>query len=137
MKKLRRIAYLFGIACLLSFTAMHMQDFPLNGTWFPQRQEIGGAQLPASFYQKQKMVLTDSVYVVAAESVDKGVARYANGKMDIYGREGVNQGKHFTAIYRLENHELMICYDLSGESYPGSFDTKGHPNYFLSIFHKE
>ena len=29
--------------------------------------------------------------------------------MDIYGREGVNAGKHFTAIYKMESDQLTIC----------------------------
>jgi len=54
--------------------------------------------------------------------------------MDVYGREGVNAGKHFTSIYKLENEQLSVCYNLGGDSYPESFDTKGKPKYFLAVF---
>jgi uncharacterized protein (TIGR03067 family) len=57
--------------------------------------------------------------------------------MDIYGKEGVNNGKHYTAIYKLENGQLSICYNLKGDSYPGSFDTKGKPLFFISVFRKK
>ena len=54
--------------------------------------------------------------------------------MDIYGKEGVNSGKHFTAIYKFEEGLLTICYNLSGDRYPEAFETKGKPMYFLSVF---
>jgi hypothetical protein len=57
--------------------------------------------------------------------------------MDIYGREGVNAGKHFTCIYKYENEELTVCYNLKGDSYPQAFETKDKPLFFLSAFKKE
>ena len=109
----------------------------LNGTWVPIRQEIGGASLPKVVFETQQLIINDSTYTVIAESIDKGVVKYRNDKMEIYGKEGVNAGKHFTAIYKFENGELIICYDLSGKSYPETFDTKGKPIFFLSVFKKE
>jgi uncharacterized protein (TIGR03067 family) len=106
----------------------------LDGNWVPVKQEIGGTVLAATAFEKQKLVIEDSNYIFSAESVDKGIARYRDGKMDIYGREGVNTGKHFTAIYKLENDHLTICYNLSGDSYPEGFDTKGKRRFFLSEF---
>ncbi len=66
----------------------------------------------------------------------KGIVKYKDDKMDIYGKDGVNAGKHFTALYKLENEQLTICYNLSGDSYPESFMTEGKPAYFLSVFKK-
>ncbi len=106
----------------------------LNGTWIPLSQEMGGKQMPKSFYENSKLVILDSTYTLTAESVDKGVVKYHGDKMDIYGREGVNKGKHFTALYKYENAQLTICYNLTGNSYPETFDTKGKPLYFLSIY---
>ena len=106
----------------------------LNGTWIPLSQEMGGKQMPKSFYENSKHEILDSTYTLTAESVDKGVVKYHGDKMDIYGREGVNKGKHFTALYKYENAQLTICYNLTGNSYPETFDTKGKPLYFLSIY---
>jgi len=108
----------------------------LDGTWNPVQQEIGGKPLPKTVFEKQKLVISDSSYTFTAESVDKGVLKYANGKMDIYGKEGVNAGKHFTAIYKIENGQLTICYNLAGDSYPDAFETKSKPVLFLSVFAK-
>ena len=74
---------------------------------------------------------------MVAESVDKGVVHAKDGKLDIYGKDGVNAGKHFTAIYKYDKNELTICYNLVGDSYPETFDTKGKQAYFLSVFRKE
>ena len=109
----------------------------LNGTWLPIAQEIGGTQLPVAAFEKQKLIITDSNYTEFAESIDKGIARYKDGKMDIYGKDGVNAGKHFTAIYIYQNKQLTICYNLMGNNYPEAFDTKGKPLYFLAIFKKK
>ncbi|MFN8242478.1 MAG: TIGR03067 domain-containing protein [Ferruginibacter sp.] len=108
----------------------------LNGTWVPVQQEIGGNTLPEAAFQKQVLTIKDSTYSFMAESLDKGVLSYKDDKMDIYGREGVNAGRHFMAIYKFENQQLTICYNLKGDSYPASYDTKGHPLYFLSVFRK-
>jgi uncharacterized protein (TIGR03067 family) len=108
----------------------------LNGSWTPVREVIGGTALPAASFQTQKLLISDSNYTFTAESVDKGVVKYNGDKMDIYGREGVNAGKHFTALYKLENEEFSICYNLAGDAYPESFETKGKPGYFLAVFRK-
>ena len=109
----------------------------LNGIWIPWKQEMGGKELPAIAFSKQKLIIGDSTYTFIAESVDKGVVKYSGDKMDIYGKEGVNAGKHFTAIYKYENEQLTICYNLLGDSYPEAFETKSKPTLFLSLFKKE
>jgi uncharacterized protein (TIGR03067 family) len=103
----------------------------------PVKQELGGILLPAAAFEKQKLILEDSAYTLTAESADKGIVKYKDDKMDIYGKDGVNSGKHFTAIYKFENGELTICYNLAGDSYPETFETKNKPMYFLSVFKKE
>jgi len=109
----------------------------LDGTWIPVQQEIGGTALPESSFKNQTLVINDTNYVFTAESVDKGVVKYADNKMDIFGKEGVNTGKHFTAIYKFENRQLSICYNLKGDNYPETLDTKGKPFNFLSVFTKK
>jgi uncharacterized protein (TIGR03067 family) len=122
------------VACTASKKAT---SYSLNGTWAPIRQEISGKEIPAAAFEKQTLTLNDSIYTVIAESVDKGIVRYKNGKMDIYGKEGVNSGRHFTAIYKLENGQLSICYNLKGDSYPEAFETRDKPLFFTSVFRKK
>ncbi len=109
----------------------------LNGTWIPAEQEFSGTKLLKAAFEKQKLIISDSNYTLIAESVDKGVVRFHGDKADIYGKEGVNAGKHFTALYKYENEWLTICYNLKGDAYPESFTTAGKPMFFLSVFKKE
>ena len=127
---------LFSAGCT-STKNNKMETNKLNGTWLPVKQEFGGTGLPLAAFEKQKLILNDSNYTLIAESVDKGVVKYNGDKMDIYGKEGVNSGKHFMAIYKYENEELTICYNLMGNSYPEAYDTKAQPLFFLSVFKKE
>ena len=114
------------------------QTSKFNGTWIPVRQETAGKELPKAVFEKQKLVIIDSNYIFTAESVDKGTVRYGEGgKMDIYGKDGVNAGRHFTALYKFENGQLTICYNLKGDSYPDAFETKSKPTLFLSVFEKQ
>jgi uncharacterized protein (TIGR03067 family) len=124
-----------SVGCSTTKKANSKTSF-LNGTWVPVKQEFAGKLLAPAAFEKQILILNDSMYTLTAESVDKGVVRYKDDKMDIYGKEGVNAGKHFTAIYKFENGELTICYNLAGNSYPETFDTNGKPLYFLSVFKK-
>jgi uncharacterized protein (TIGR03067 family) len=124
------------IACATTKKSKMNSD-NLNGTWIPVRLEIDGKDLPAGTFEKQKLILNDSAYTFIAESVDKGVAIRKGNKMDIYGRDRVNAGKHFTALYKLENGQLTICYNLAGDRYPEAFETKAKPTFFLCTFKKE
>ncbi len=109
----------------------------LNGSWTPVKQQISGKDLPSSTFQTQKLVINGTSYTLSAESIDKGTVNFKNGQMDIYGKEGVNAGKHFTAIYKLENDQLTICYNLRGDAYPKEFETTSSPALFLSVFKKD
>lgn len=71
----------------------------LTGTWLPVTQEIGGTALPKVAFENQKLILADSTYTVIAESVDKGIVKYNNEKMDIYGKDGPNAGKTFLLLF--------------------------------------
>ncbi len=128
---------IFGLSCVATQKAI-AQTNTLNGNWAPVKEEIGGTLLPGTAFEKQQLILADSTYTFIAESIDKGVVKYTGtDKMDIYGREGVNEGKHFAAIYKYENEELSICYNLKGDSYPEAFETKGKPMFFLCVFKKQ
>ncbi len=133
---------ILGLGCTSTKNAT-MKPNKLNGTWVPIKQEMAGATLPTAAFKNQKLIISDSTYTFIAESIDKGVVKYRDDKMDIYGKEGVNKGKHFTALYKYEtltngeSEELTICYNLSGDNYPETFETKNKPKFFLSVFTKE
>jgi len=128
------LAFTYGCAGTRNTTAKQNK---LNGTWIPVKQEMAGTNIPAPAFEKQKLIISDSNYTFIAESTDKGVVKYSGDKMDIYGKEGVNAGRHFTALYKYENGDLTICYNMAGNAYPENFDTKGKGMYFLSVFKKQ
>jgi len=106
----------------------------LNGTWIPVKQEMGGKEFPKATFENYKLVITeDTLYNYGN---DTGSLKYGDGKMDIYGHKGPNEGKHITAIYKLENEQLIICYNLAGDSYPADFETKSKAMHFLSVYKK-
>ena len=110
----------------------------LDGTWLPIKQEIAGNEMPAAAYENYTLIISKGTYAYGMPNkADKGTITYSNGKMDIYGKEGPNNGKHYTAIYKQEGNQLTICYNLSGDSYPDRFDTQGKQNYFLSVYNKQ
>ena len=136
MRQLLIILYLFLSTSFIPAKTYIQDLFFLDGTWVPVAQEISGTTLPASSFKDQKLILADSSYNFTAESVDKGTISYRDGKMNIYGKEGVNSGKHFMSIYKIENGLLTICYNLAGDNYPETFSTKEKSKYFLCVFKK-
>ena len=114
----------------------HHNSSILSGTWVPVKQQMGGLELPSSVFENQTLTLNDNKYIVVAELIDKGEVVINDGKMDIYGKDGPNAGKHFTAIYKFESNQLTICYNLNGDKYPEGFETKNNPVYFLAVYKK-
>lgn len=135
--RLISIAFPLALSICIVNQKSAAQSADLYGVWKPVKEEMGGKVIASSAFETQKLTLADSNYIFVAESVDKGVVRYKENKMDIYGREGINQGKHFTAIYKYENNLLTICYNLLGDTYPKGFETTGKPLLFLCVFKKE
>ena len=125
-----------SLSCMSTKNAAAQSD-KLNGTWLPVQQEMNGTVLPEAGFENQKLIISDSTYIVSAESIDKGIVKYRDGKMDISSTDGVNTGKHFMAIYKYENEQLTICYNLLGDGYPVAFETKGKRLQFLSVFKKK
>jgi uncharacterized protein (TIGR03067 family) len=133
---MKRLLFIMHTCIMVSCATSDKKSNELNGNWHPIRQEIAGTDIPATAFENQTLNISDSTYTMSAESVDKGVLSYKDGKMDIYGKDGVNAGKHFTAIYKLDKGQLTICYNLAGDSYPEKFETQGKQTLFLSVFKK-
>ncbi|WP_420385885.1 TIGR03067 domain-containing protein [Roseivirga sp.] len=127
---------LFLLAFIL-FGCSNQNGENLNGTWIPVEQEIGGQPLPETSFSSQRLTIADSLYTMQAESLDRGTIEMNEGKLDIYGTEGPNAGRHIRGIYKYENNLLIVCYDLSGQHYPEDFSTQGHALYFMAKFKKE
>jgi len=106
----------------------------LNGGWLPIKKEIGGQEVPVSLFENQRLAIVDKSFIILDESADQGSVRYSDGKMDIHIELGTDAGEDYKAIYKFENNLLTICYDLSGGTYPKSFETASNPELILSIY---
>lgn len=143
MKFLKSIIVLFIVAqCILMSACTLIKKTEkfnpaLNGTWVPTSQSLGDYQLPKSFYERQQLIIDNDKYTVYAENIDKGEMKFKGNKIKIHSTDGANKGKRFTAIYKLENDQLTICYNLSGKNFPTEFSSAKHPQYFLSVFKRK
>ena len=134
---MKKLIYFILIALLFSCASKKSQTVSvdkLNGTWIPITQEMNGKTLPKSFYEKQRLIIEDTLYIVIAESIDRGIVKVNGNKLDIYGKEGVNIGKHFTGLFELNKDKLTVCYNLKGDYYPTNFITQNKSTLFTSVF---
>lgn len=106
----------------------------LNGTWLAIYQEFEGKEVPLSEFEGQQLILQENTYSVIGAKMDEGIIKANGQNLDIYGTDGANKGRHYTAIYKIENNQLTICYNLAGGVYPKEFKTEGSKQYFLSRF---
>jgi uncharacterized protein (TIGR03067 family) len=108
----------------------------LNGTWFTVYQEFEGKEVSPTKFDGQKLILQESTYMIIGARVDEGIIK-ANGQhLDLYGTDGANKGRHYSAIFRIDKNQLTICYNLAGNAYPREFKTGGNTKFFLSRFER-
>lgn len=150
MKNICRIIALIFL-CHTS-TSQHSNQ-SLNGIWKSIKQNYAGEEMSVDTNNKQTLTLTDSVFSLRTEKQELGAQngttiRVAyqlytlNGtvkflpfeRMDIFGKMGTSKTTHITALYKLSNDTLTLCYDVSGKDYPKSFDAKNSPYIFLTVF---
>lgn len=115
---------------------MTKEQTNLNGTWNTVYQEFEGRQIPSPEFEGQKLILYENTYTVIGAKSDEGIIKANEEKLDLYGTDGANRGRHYAAIYRINKNRLTICYNLAGGTYPSDFKTEGHRQYFLSIFER-
>jgi uncharacterized protein (TIGR03067 family) len=114
----------------------------LNGTWLPQKMELGGIGFPEEVRKSIKLVVKDDKYTVTAgKGLDQGTVKINAGAkpktMDIIGVEGPNKGKTFLAIWELDGDTLRVCYDLTGTSRPTEFKSPEGSQLFLVTYLRE
>ena len=99
---------ILSLSCVSSKNAT-MKSNRLYGNWVLIKQVIGGTLLPKAAFENQKLIISDSTYIFIAESTDKGVVKYKDDKMDIYGKEGVNGKKtKKKKINNEENYKMLL-----------------------------
>lgn len=108
----------------------------LNGTWLAIYQEFEGNEIPPAAYEGQQLTLQENTYTVIGAKTDEGIIKVNGQNLDIYGTDGANKGRHYSAIYQIEDNQLTICYNLAGTSHPRDFKTTGKSQFFLAKFQR-
>jgi uncharacterized protein (TIGR03067 family) len=112
---------------MISFTPTNHPN--LDGNWQASRAELAGSIFSEAVTKTLVLKLNGDTYELQN---DFGTLKFIdNDKLEITGTKGPNNGKTFKAIYELEGGELMICYDLAGNSFPSSFATQEKTKLFL------
>ena len=109
----------------------------MQGLWKPNSAVLSGQAMPDVVLQGMSLEITEDNYtVLAAGSKDQGTLTLDETlkQMQIFSLAGPNQGKALTAIYKLEDDRLSICYDLSGQSFPDDFTSEPGTQNYLVIY---
>ncbi len=100
----------------------------IAGKWKIVEAELGGRKLPASEFDKIVLELDENSYQVNdGKVIATGIVHLVPGSdpsaMNIVVLFGPNQGTTFQCIYRFEEEDLVMCYNLGGGDLPTSFET--------------
>jgi uncharacterized protein (TIGR03067 family) len=132
---------------VLSFTLVVRGDDAkdsdtLQGTWLPEKAELGGKKFPDEVRKIIKLEVKGDKYKVSVgKEADQGIVKLNPAakpkEMDITGTEGPNKGKTILAIYERDGDTLRICYDISGKNRPKEFKTEEGTPLFLVTYKRE
>jgi uncharacterized protein (TIGR03067 family) len=117
----------------------------IQGVWKPAEAVLGGAPLPQEVLEKITLKITGDKYEVAVgdeDNGDKGITKLDTGatpkRIHITSTEGANKGKTFLAIYEFKSADsFMVCYDLSGASYPAKFESAKDTLLYLVTYERK
>ncbi len=128
-----RLLLACGAAVLVAACAgARVSPAALAGVWAPLSAQMGGRDLPLSFFEGATLHLGADSYEFAG---DRGSVTYLPrsqpARMDILGREGPNAGRTIPAIYALRGDTLTICYQLGQGERPAAFATTAGTRLFL------
>lgn len=136
---------LAGGAALAAFAADEPADVKgLQGTWLPQKAELGGKPMPEAVLKTITLKIAGLDYEVTVTGeprADKGTVTLEPGalpkEMKIVGVDGPNMGKTIPAIYELQGDTLRVCYDLSGAKRPAEFKTEAGSLLYLVTYQRK
>jgi uncharacterized protein (TIGR03067 family) len=100
----------------------------ITGKWKIAEAEYGGKPLPAETFKDLILDLDETSYQIIVQTVvDSGLIELINDSspraLRITALYGHNKGKIFHCIYKFDGEDLIMCYNLGGESFPASFET--------------
>jgi uncharacterized protein (TIGR03067 family) len=100
----------------------------ITGKWKIIEAELGGQKLPASGFEKLVLEMDENSYQLIEDKViDSGLLQLIPGLlypgMVLTPLFGPNKGRIFHCIYQLEKEDIIMCYNLEGDTPPASFQT--------------
>lgn len=117
-------------------------DDRLFGDWQLLAGVLAGSELAGEIVSATKLTINEGVYSVnLAGTIDSGSCDIKLDenliKLHIEGTKGPNAGKTFLAILQFLNDEqIRIAYDLSGNDYPDSFNPTENETSYVATFKK-
>ena len=113
----------------------------LNGKWQIVEAELGGNKLPADSFMNMVLELDENSYQLSeGKVIDSGlvgqIPDHDPPALSITGMFGPNQGKTFYCIYRFDGDDMIMCYNLGGDSIPTTFESHQHPLLYLVRYHR-
>ena len=98
------------------------------GKWEIAEAEMGGKSLPTESFKDLILDLDETSYqIIVGTVVDSGlvelIPNHSPLALSVTALFGHNKGKTFKCIYKFDGEDLVMCYNLGGESYPTSFET--------------
>ena len=61
----------FSFLVLCGTTHIVTQSNQLNGTWVPVKLEINGNPLPGATFEKQKLIISDTLYTLSQKALTR------------------------------------------------------------------
>jgi uncharacterized protein (TIGR03067 family) len=113
----------------------------LIGTWQMKEGVAAGEALEADTVKALQLEMTDGKYTLkGAENIDRGTWVIRTGQkpfeMDIKGTEGAHKDQAILAIFELDGDKMRVCYDLSGQTRPKTFESKANTTLFLASYER-
>jgi len=140
-----KLLLLFLLAALTCPRAFAEDDVKaLQGTWKPEKAELGGEALPADALQQIVLKITENAYKVTISGEDQNdegtfvVDTAAKPKtMTVKSVKGANEGKTFLAIYELDGDVFRVCYALEGTKFPTEFASPKDSHFFFITYRRQ
>ena len=121
---------------------MYFAGMTITGNWKIVKAELGSKELPTTSFEHLTLVLDETSYQLIEDRViDSGLVELVHGMspagMRITGVYGPNRGKTFACIYKFDGQDLILCYNLGGETFPSTFSTANQPLFYLVRYQRQ
>ena len=109
----------------------------LDGEWQPSAMIVSGASVPDAMREAMTLVIDgDSYRVISGEEIDRGALDIDSIAQPPRMTVTSANGRSLKAIYRFEEGDLIVAYDLQGEQFPTAFESGVGSQQMLARYHR-